>query len=783
MAARTDVNRQAARTAAAAPPLAAEAIMEGAIRRHQRGELAAAEALYRQVLAGNPDHLDALQLLGVVEFQRGRPGVAVDLLQRALRLAPAEAGLHCNLGLALEQAGRGSEALASLDRALALRPDFAEAHNNRGNVLRSMGRLAEAEAAYRQALALRPDFPEALYNLGRQRLERDDPAEALGLLERSLRLQPRHGEALVRAGAALLALERPQEALMRLEAACREQPDDAEAVFLKSNALLALGQKAAAAAGYRHARRLRPDSPEIRYNLATTLADLGQPAAAVAEYEAALALRPDYPAALYNLAGTLQELGRHAAAVEVFDRLLALAPAHRYAQGKQLHSRKFCCDWSTHDQQASAIVAAVAAGGSADVPFSFLALTDDPALQLQCATLYTQQRYPAQAPLAGAAYRHPRLRIAYLSPDFREHPVSYLLAGVFEAHDRQRFETIGVSLGVPDDSAMGRRVAAAFEHFIDASALDDAQAAARLRALEVDVAIDLTGYTENNRSGILARRPAPVQVNYLGYPGTMGAGYLDYILADRYLIPEAEFAHYREAVVWLPDCFQGNDSGRPPVSAASRRQDWGLPEDGFVFCAFNNTHKFNPALFRLWLRLLRAVPDSVLWIAAEAGCVIDNLRAEAVRHGVDSHRLVFSPRVAYPEHLARLPLADLFLDTLPFNAGTTASDALWAGLPVLTCSGRSYAGRMAGSLLTALGLPELITARLADYEARALALATEPARLAAIRARLARQRTAAPLFDSVRFCRHLEAACETMAARCQRGEAPSHLAVPRGSAP
>jgi len=779
MAARTDAGRPAIQAGGARPPVAAEALLETAMRRHQRGELAAAEGLYRQVLGWNPYQLDALQLLGVVEFQRGRPAEAASLLQRAVALAPAEAGLHCNLGLALEALGRSAEALASLDRALTLRPDFAEAHNNRGNVLRSLGRLAEAEAAYRRALDLRPEFPEALCNLGRQHLERDEPAAALELLEQCLRLQPGDTEAQLRAGVAQLALQRPAAALERLAAVCRQRPGDPEALFFRGNAQLALGAREAAEASYRQALALRSHFPEAHYNLGNVLGELGRPEAAAAAYQAALALRPDDVAARYNLGGILQELGRHGAAAAAFDRVLALAPAHRYARGKQLHSRKFCCDWAGHDPQVAAVVAAVAAGKSADVPFSFLALADDPGLQRQCAARYTGERYPGQGAWDGPAYGHQRLRIAYLSADLRDHPVSYLLAGVFEAHDRRRVETFGVSLRASDGSAMGRRVAAAFEHFIDASALDDAQVATRLRELEVDVAIDLTGYTDNNRSGILARRPAPVQVNYLGYPGTLGADYMDYILADPYLIPEAEFPHYQEAVVWLPDCFQGNDSGRRMAETPCRRLDWGLPEDGFVFCAFNNVYKFNPGLFDVWMRLLRAVPGSVLWIAADAGPVVDHLRAEAAHRGVEGQRLVFSPRVPYDEHLARLPLADLFLDTLPFNAGTTASDALWAGLPVLTCSGRSYAARMAGSLLTALDLPELITTRLEDYEAQALVLATAPARLAGLRARLARQRTESAVFDSRRFCRHLESACAAMAARSRRGQAPAPLIVPR----
>jgi predicted O-linked N-acetylglucosamine transferase (SPINDLY family) len=345
-----------------------------------------------------------------------------------------------------------------------------------------------------------------------------------------------------------------------------------------------------------------------------------------------------------------------------------------------------------------------------------------------------------------------------------------LLVGVFEAHDRTRFETIAISLRPSDESAMRRRVVAAFDRFIDATRMRDVEVSALMRELEVDIAVDLTGYTGDNRTDIFAQRPAPVQVNYLGFPGGMGAEYIDYILADAFVIPDAARPHYAEQVVHLPHCFQANDDQREIAEFTPSRAEAGLPETGFVFCAFNNVYKLNPPMFDIWMRLLRAVPDSVLWLAADAPNVRKNLAAEAMRRGVEPERLVFSPRIAYPEHLARMRLADLFLDTLPFNAGTTASDALWAGLPVLTCAGEAFAARMAGSLLNAVGLPELITHDLAEYEALALELATSPARLAEIKTRLAANRLSAPLFDTKLFCRNLESAYQQMWEKSQATE-------------
>ena len=761
--------------------VSSDSLLDQAQDLHRRGQLPQAEALYRRILVAQPLHLDALQLLGILEFQLGRYAAAADLLQRAVSMAPEAAALNCNLGLALQQLKRYSEAMDCHDRALALKPDFAEALNNRANVLRELGRANEAVSGYERALQIRPDFSEALYNLGCIRLELERPQDALECLARCLRLAPQHPGALGQSGVALMALQRPQEALASFERALQLLPDDAETHYWRGNALLALARAEEAAGSYRRALQLRPDIPEAHYNLANTLLDLHRYEEALLAYDRALDIRPDYVEALYNRSSALQEQGRYEEAITGYERLMALAPGHRYAPGKLFHSRQFCCDWQHYAKDVQALMLSSEGDRVHDMPLSFLAVTDQATLQLRCARTYTAQKYPVSlTPLAsGQPYRHDRIRVAYVSADFREHALSYLLAGLFEHHDRSRFETIAISLRPRDESPMGRRVTAAFERFIDTSGLTDAKIAALMRELEIDIAVDLAGYTEDNRTAIFAMRPAPIQVNYLGFPGTMGAQHMDYIIADAYVIPESARQHYAERVVWLPDCYQGNDDKREIASRTPGRAEAGLPESGFVFCAFNNLYKINPPLFDVWMRLLRGVPDSVLWIAADSPVARRNLAAEAARRGVDARRLAFSPRIPYPEHLARLRLADLFLDTLPFNAGTTASDALWAGLPVLTCSGEAFAARMAGSLLGAIGLPELITHSLEEYEMQALRLAGTPAMLADIRTRLDRNRNTWPLFDTRLFCRHLELAYLAMWEQHQRGEPPAAFSIAR----
>jgi predicted O-linked N-acetylglucosamine transferase (SPINDLY family) len=367
--------------------------------------------------------------------------------------------------------------------------------------------------------------------------------------------------------------------------------------------------------------------------------------------------------------------------------------------------------------------------------------------------------------------------VAYLSADFRDHATSYLLAGLFELHDLERFETVAISFGPAIPSDMRTRLKAAFRKFIDVGHMSDLSISRLLRELEIDIAVDLMGYTKNCRPEILASRPAPIQVNYLGYPGTMGADYVDYILADRFVIPDNQRHSYSEKVVYMPDTYAANDSKRRIADRTPTRAEVGLPETGFVFCSFNNSYKITPSIFDIWMRLLRDVEGSVLWLLATNTSAVGNLRREAEARGIQPDRLVFAPRVKLEDHLARHRLADLFLDTLPCNAHTTASDALWAGLPLVTCLGSTFAGRVAGSLLNAIGLQELITRSLVDYEALALRLARDRKALAEIRTALAQSCKTYPLFDTSRFRRHIEAAYVTMWQRYQAGELPAHFAV------
>jgi predicted O-linked N-acetylglucosamine transferase (SPINDLY family) len=410
-------------------------------------------------------------------------------------------------------------------------------------------------------------------------------------------------------------------------------------------------------------------------------------------------------------------------------------------------------------------------------PVLSLALLDSLADQRRAAEIMARDKLAPGPPLwRGERYRHERIRLAYLSADFHSHATAVLAAGLFESHDRSRFETIAVSFGPDDASPMRSRLKQGFERFIDVRAKSEAEIARLVRELEVDIAVDLKGYTSDARPAIFSQRPAPIQVNHLGFPGTMGAPFMDYLIADRIIVPEGHKSFYSEQVVWLPDTYQPNDRSREhgePIERASA----GLPERGFVFCCFNNSYKIQPPVFDVWMRLLRDVPGSMLWLLEDNAAATQNLKREAAARGIDPGQLVFAARCGQAEHLSRHSLADLFLDTLPYNAHTTASDALWMGLPIITCTGSTFAGRVASSLLAAAGLPELVTDSPDQYEALAFRLARDPSALAAIKSKLAANRHSVPLFDIGRFTGHLEAAYSTMHERHMRGLPPAGFAV------
>ena len=613
-----------------------------------------------------------------------------------------------------------------------------------GMALHRQGDIVAAERIYREILGRQPRHFDAMHMLGVVRLQQRRTADGAALIRQAIAVNGEVASAHVNLGKALIIERRPDEAL-----ACFDR-----AIALDGTSIEA------------HAHR------------ADIMLALRRPEEALKSYRAAAELRPNEAALHRNCGHLLAMLRRHDEAFAAYDRAYHLAPDLVGVEGHRLYARMYLCDWRDRDADCARLVESVRAGKPVTQPFIFLAVPSSASDQLQCASTWTTQHLKAEPPRwRGETYRHERIRVAYLSADFRQHAASVLMAGMFERHDRSRFEISAVSLGADDGSPMRQRLTVAFEHFIDAHELGDDAVADLLRAREIDIVVDLMGYTTNSRSGILARRPAPVQAHYMGFAGTMGTPLLDYVIADRTVIPDAERGFWSEKIVTLPNSYFVNDSGRPIAERTFTRSELGLPERGFVFCCFNGSHKIAPDIFDGWMRILKAVNGSVLWLLADHRATADNLIREAAARGVEPKRLVFARRIPSAEHLARHRAADLFLDTLPYNAHTTACDALWAGLPVLTRIGGTFAGRVAASVLGAAGLRELITETSAEYERRAIALASDPARLAAIRGRLAQTRLTMPLFDTRLFTRHMEAAFAAMHRRHQAGDPPDHISI------
>ena len=552
---------------------------------------------------------------------------------------------------------------------------------------------------------------------------------------------------------------------------------DAAAYFQAGLAAESERRWADALAAYDACLAVDPAHADASNNKGNTLRALRRPDAALAAFERACELRPGEALFHNNRAVMLSQLHRHDEALDAADRALALDPAMARAHhnravalmapetpwlaGDHLHQKMLVCDWSDFGSASTALCARIARGALAASPFALLSISDDPALQRTAAELWSRQ-FPRDDSLGPLAQRSGgKIRLGYFSQDFRVHPVASLIAGVIEAHDRADFEVVGFSYGPDTGDAMHQRLEKAFDRFIDIRGMSDRDVAVRAREMRIDIAVDLGGYTGTARTGVFALRAAPVQVNAIGYPGTVGHTEIDYIIADPVLIPPTERAFYTERVVDLA-CFQANDRSRAIADTTPPRSALGLPEDAFVFCSFNKSYKFNPPVFEGWMRILKQVDGSVLWLFAANETASASLRAHAAANGVDPARLVFALPLPQAEHLARHRAADLFLDTWPYNAHATTSDALWVGLPVLTRTGRSFAARDAASLLTAVRLPELVTTTLADYEALAVALARDPARLAALKAKLAINREASVLFDAARYTHDLENAYRRM---------------------
>lgn len=629
--------------------------------------------------------------------------------------------------------------------------------------MRESGQPEEAERCFRRLCELDPTDVDALVHLGALLYERGSFPESEDAFISALRLAPGNARVWLLLGSARAGQGKAGEAIEAYSKAIERDAGMAEAHTHLADLRQSRGELDAAIGHYRQAIRLSPTAAAYN-NLGCALVRNGQPGEAVEHFGKALELQPGFADAHMNLGSTYTLLGARDQAIRSHRAALALRAEDGAIRECLLSELQNTCDWAEFDTLCALQRRSAVDPDQRVSPFSLLSIPSTPEEQLRCAKNFAR-RYE-HAASAYPAFRfdrsaRERLRIGYLSADLHDHVTAYVMAEMFELHDRRQFDVIAYSYGPDDRSPMRSRLVRAFDRFVEASRLSHRELAQAIHADGVDLLVDLKGYTQYARTEVTAMRPAPIQIAYMGYPGSLAAGFIDYLVADRFVIPPEQESHYGESLVFLPGTYYVNDRTRP-IEEAPSRAALGLPAESFVFCCFNQTYKILPHMFSVWMKLLRALPQSVLWLLDTNPWAKENLRREASRRGVEAARLVFAPRVPAREHLARVGAADLFLDTLPYNAHTTATDALWAGVPVVTCPGDTFASRVAGSLLTALGIPELITGSLEEYEARALSLARDPEGLAVLRAKVAGNRSSTALFDTPSFTRNLETAYRAM---------------------
>jgi predicted O-linked N-acetylglucosamine transferase (SPINDLY family) len=638
-------------------------------------------------------------------------------------------------------------------------------------------RLEQALCIFNELALINKEDPSLFYNLGLISSLMNEHQQALKFYDFALNLDPLDPAVHINRGASLNELKQYEGAIASLNRAIALNPNIAEAWSNKGTALNELKRYEEALADYDKALALNPQHVEAWSNKGVSYAELKRYEEALAHYNKAIELNPQYIEAWSNKGTALSELKRYEAAAKSFAQALVMNPELPFGKGTLLHAKMLACDWQGVDALYHSICQDITENKKSADPFGFQGSCNDELLLQKCAEIFSNTKFPASPQFGFEHFKRDgrKIRIGYLCGEFREQATAILMTEIWELHDKNRFEIVAFDNGWDDKSARRKRIEETFDELIDISRMSDEQAAAFIFDKEIDILVNLNGFFGKPRQGIFAKKPAPIQVNYLGFPGTIGSTYMDYLIADKVVIPKESRQHYTEKIVYLPHCYQANDSTRQIDGREFSKKELGLPEEGFVFCCFNNSYKILPQMFDIWMRLLHSVPGSVLWLIEDNQDATHHLQQEAQARGIDAERIIFAKRVPLSEHLGRHQCADLFLDTLPYNAHTTASDALWAGLPVLTCTGTSFAGRVASSLLSTLDLPELIATSVAEYESLAYGLASSPEKLQQIKAKLAKNRLNSPLFNADLMARELESAYLAMYKRFQEALPPEHI--------
>ena len=701
--------------------------LEKALALQTAGELEAALSLFAKVLTAEPKNAVALYSLAAIESGRKNFDKALKHIQPVTLSHPNFAQAHLAKSVILFNLGKYDDALKAVQKAIHLEPSLPNAKEHLETVKVGQGMTARPGAAM-----VTSDIPidPKVHSLTQQGIALQGEAkhsEALEVFKQALQINSKDFASLYSMGISLGATGKKIEALESFTQAAEAAPHLALAHFAKAQSYADIGLADDAVICFDKAIEVDPSYTQAYTNKAALLQAIDRHHDALLTLVACVEVDPDNFTAFEGQGQLLGQFKQYDLSVNAFKRALQINPTYSYGEGHLMHARLSCCDWTDFEEARESIFQGIRDGKKACGAMTVMSITDDAALARQCIETYAKDKYgdPLFKLWNGEKYAHRRKRIAFISADFRIHPVGYLLIEMIENFNKEKFELTGVFTGAPDGSDLWKRYRCAFDHYLDAKNMPSLELAKLLRAMEIDIAIDLSGHTEGTKLDVLSHRPAPVQMTYLGFPGTLGLPFIDYLIADPRIIPPESQQHYREKILYLPHCYLPRDTSVVPSPVTPKRTDFGLPEEGFVFCSFNHDYKINPPMFKIWMDLLKEVPGSVLWLMKLNESAQANLTKEAIKHGVDPARLVYATRVPRVEdHLARYRLAGLFLDTFPYNGHTTAGDALSAGLPVVTLCGNSFASRVAGSLMYDIGVNDLVSDNLQQYHDKALMFAT-----------------------------------------------------------
>ncbi len=750
---------------------------EKALQRQIEGDTQAATAGFLQILKKYPKHADTLHHLGLIELQRGKVEEAIRWIRKSIEANSRQSHVFSNLGYCLNIVGDYPGAAHACTSAIELDVKNDGAWTNLGNSQKHLKNFEDAKFSYKTALSIQPSNPQYTYNLANTLYDLEDFESARLYFKKTISLQPNFPEAHNNLSVCLIKLKDIQEAFRHTCLAIQLHSEYAEAWRNQGVALCSMRRCEEALIRYERAIEIKPSFAEAWCSLGDALTNLQRYEDALISYKRAIEIRPNYAEAWCGQAFTLNELGLLDEALRHYQQAFEIEPDLDFLFGTLIHAQMKICDWTALDSKLCDLRRRIELGQKAATPFSILGLFDSPALQHRAAEIYANARYSSSNPTC--EIRRPRsqskIHVGYFSMDFDFHPVTYLMADVFKSHNRSDFVIYAFSYGHHFRDMTRNFLKDSFDEFIDIHDLSDLKIIELTRSLDIHIAVDLGGYTKGARTQIFSDRVAPIQVGYLGYPGTLGASFMDYFIGDRVTVTESNYHYFSEKIIYMPHQFQSNPLERPVPVRRNRRADFSLPADAFVFCCFNTSWKITPSTFSCWMQILQGVPDAILWLYADNQWVKENLLARANDHGVSSDRLVFSTRIPPEDYLAQYLQADLFLDTLPYNGGTTVSDALWMGCPVLTLLGQSFAGRMAASLMTGVGLSRLIAHSAEEYIAIATRLAVDPEDLRELKRRLLHSKRASSLFDTLQFTRNLETSYKVIHARHLANLAPDHI--------